>query len=142
MGGNYSGIGLNHAFSAEFNFFGDVDAAYLVIRNFQNIVMIPLELALSAPTYMYDQIFNSEKTKKSRFIKDIFLGKIPALCDPLTAFLLLAPESVTKVYRVYGEVCRDGARTKGYLAIDWLGTSDVNKPNLQIVCDMDWKFVA
>lgn len=45
MGGNYSAIGLNHAFSAEFNFHGDVDAAFIVIKNFRNTIVIPLELA-------------------------------------------------------------------------------------------------
>jgi inosine-uridine nucleoside N-ribohydrolase len=46
MGGSYSGVGLNHMFSAEFNFHGDVDAAHLVLKNFKNIIVIPLELAL------------------------------------------------------------------------------------------------
>lgn len=49
MGGSYSGVGMNHAFSAEFNFHGDVDAAYLVLKNFKNVTLIPIELAFEAP---------------------------------------------------------------------------------------------
>ena len=32
MGGSYSGIGMNEAFSAEFNFYGDVEAASIVMK--------------------------------------------------------------------------------------------------------------
>ena len=45
MGGSYSGIGMNEAFSAEFNFYGDVEAAYIVMKEFKHIVIIPIELA-------------------------------------------------------------------------------------------------
>ena len=45
MGGSYSGIGMNEAFSAEFNFYGDVEAAAIVIKEFKQIVIIPIELA-------------------------------------------------------------------------------------------------
>lgn len=122
MGGNYSGIGLNHAFSAEFNFNGDVDAAYIVMKNFKNIIVIPLELAFEGPLDNLDAVFASDKTPKSRYIKDIYEGKYQTLCDPLVAFPLLAPETVTGVYHVYGEVVKEGTRAKGFLAINWLGS--------------------
>jgi purine nucleosidase len=102
MGGSYSAVGLNHIFSAEFNFHGDVDAAYLVIRNFKNIIIIPFEIALEAPLTNFELLFASDKTPKSLFIKDIFEGKFQCLCDPLCGFPLLMPETVTGVYKVYG----------------------------------------
>ena len=52
------------------------------------------------------------------------------------------PEAVTGVYKVYGEIIREGYRTKGFLAIDWLNTRGANQPNMQIVCSMDWQLVA
>ena len=122
MGGNYSGIGLNHAFSAEFNFHGDVDATYIVIKNFKNIIIIPLELALEAPTTDFENFFASEKSEKGKFMKSIFEGKYQCLCDPLVAFPLIMPETVTGVYKVYGEIVKEGYRTRGFVAIDWLNT--------------------
>ena len=52
------------------------------------------------------------------------------------------PEAVTGVYKVYGEIVREGYRTKGFLAIDWLNTKETNLPNMQIVCSMDWQLVT
>lgn len=141
MGGSYSGVGLNHVFSAEFNFHGDVDAAYLVVKNFKNIVMIPLELALEAPNKGFEEFFKNDKTPKGQFIKDIFTDMIHCLCDPLAAFPLFMPEAITGIYDVYGEVCREGQRTKGFLSIDWLRMVGKQQPNLQIVCEMDWSLV-
>lgn len=102
MGGSYSGVGLNHMFSAEFNFHGDVDAAHLVVKNFKNIIVIPLELAFEAPNGRHDEFFKSEKTPKGLFVKDLFTNMFNILCDPLAAFPMLMPKAVTGIYHVYG----------------------------------------
>lgn len=65
----------------------------------------------------------------------------PMLCDPYSAFTMFVPDAITSVYNVYGEVCREGPRTKGFLALDWLRSKENNDPNLQIVCEMNWKMV-
>ena len=45
MGGSYSGIGMNEVYNAEFNFWGDIEAAAIVLQQYKNIVLIPLETA-------------------------------------------------------------------------------------------------
>lgn len=142
MGGNYSGLGLNHAFSAEFNFTGDVDAAHIVIKNFKDIVIIPFELPVEAPTTNFDKCFKNDRTAKGKFIQSLFDGMFQIVCDPLVAFPFITPDVVTGVYHVYGEVVKEGFRTKGFLAIDWLNTRRVTNPNLIVVCSMDWKVVT
>jgi inosine-uridine nucleoside N-ribohydrolase len=74
-------------------------------------------------------------------VKDLFTDMFNTLCDPLAAFPMLMPKTVTGMYYVYGEVCREGARTKGFLAIDWLKMKGSNEPNLQIICHLDWDLV-
>jgi len=57
MGGSYSGIGMNEAFSAEFNFFGDVEAASIIMKGFKNIVLVPIELAFEYPNQEFKKFF-------------------------------------------------------------------------------------
>lgn len=73
---------------------------------------------------------------------DIFQSIQHMVFDPVAVFAMMMPESVACVYRLYGEVMREGPRTKGFLSLDWLRTKENNEPNLQIVCDMDWKLVS
>lgn len=57
----------------------------------------------------------------------------------LACLPFLAPKVIKGVFQVYGEVCREGARTKGMLSIDWLQTKEKNPKNLQILADVDWQ---
>lgn len=143
MGGSYSGIGMNEAFSAEFNFFGDVEAASIVIKEFKNIVVVPIELAFEYPNKDFKKFFANQTTKIGKYITDIFEKMNFTLCDPLILFPIFYPEAITKVYKVYGEVCREGNRTRGFLAINWLSSkkTDHLQPNLQIVLELDYNIV-
>ena len=101
MGGSYSGIGMNETFSAEFNFYGDVEAAHIVIKDFKNVVLIPIELAFEYPSRDFENFFANQKTEVGRFISDIFEGTVYVLCDPLILFPIFFPETIMKVYEVY-----------------------------------------
>lgn len=144
VGGSYTGVGVNTAYCTEFNFNADADAAALVLKWFRNITLVPLELAFETPQTEggFAQFFTSEATEKARFIKDIFQNIKHLVFDPVAAFAVFMPKTVLGVYRVYGEVNREGSRTKGFLSIDWLRTKEKNEPNLQIINRMDWKVIA
>lgn len=135
MGGSYSGIGMNEAFSAQFNFYGDVEAAHIVMKVFKHIVIIPVELAFQYPNRDFNKFFADQNTEMGRYISNIFDKMSYILCDPLILLPIFYPNFITKVYKVYGEVCREGARTRGFLAINWLPSKNTNQfePNLQIV---------
>lgn len=102
MGGSYSGIGMNEAFSSEFNFYGDVEAASIIVKEFKNIVIIPIELAFEYPNQDFKKFFASQNTVVGRYIADIFDKMRFTLCDPLILFPIFYPDTITKVYKVYG----------------------------------------
>jgi len=144
VGGSFSAVGVNTAFCTEFNFNADADAAALVLKWFKTITLVPIELAFEAPReeHNFPDFFTNETTLKGRFIKDIFQSIQHLVFDPVAAFAVFMPETVKGIYRLYGEVSREGPRTKGFLSLDWLRSKEHNEPNLQIINDMDWKVVA
>ena len=102
MGGSYTGMGLNEAFAAEFNFHGDAEAAAIVFKQFNNIVLIPLELAFEYPKDDFDKIFGSETTEKGKFFTSLYKG-MPAslLCDPLILIPIFYPQYITRTHLVH-----------------------------------------
>jgi inosine-uridine nucleoside N-ribohydrolase len=136
IGGSFSGVGINTAFSTEFNFNADADAAALVIKHFKNITIVPIEMAFETliDKNELNRFFTNDTSNKGRFIKDLCQNIGHMVFDPLAAFAMMMPESVLKVYRIYGEVMREGPRTKGFLSLAWLKSKEINEPNLQVIC--------
>lgn len=79
-----------------------------------------MELAFEYPSHDFETFFANENTKIGKFITDIYKDMRYTLCDPLILFPIFYPQSITKVYHVYGEVSREGIRTRGFLALNWM----------------------
>ena len=114
-----------------------------MVKEFKNIVVIPIELAFEYPNRDFEKFFANQNTEVGRYVSEIFEKMNFTLCDPLICFPIFYPATITKVYKVYGEVCREGVRTRGFLAINWLSSkkTDHLQPNLQIVLEMDYDIV-
>jgi len=74
------------------------------------------------------EVFNCEKTKKSKFVSDIY-GKIkkmhdPSVCDPLALFPIFRPESVLSGMKVQMTVELSGLRTRGATKINWFDKNE------------------
>jgi inosine-uridine nucleoside N-ribohydrolase len=144
MGGSYTGMGLNEAFSAEFNFHGDAEAAAIVFKQFDNLVLLPLETAFEYPKDDFDKFFGTTTTAKGQFFTDIYKGMPTLLCDPLILIPIFFPKYVTKVHKVHAEVVTEGKRTRGFLACNWIPTplTENLKPNVQIMTGLDYACVS
>mgnify|MGYP002623837749 FL=1 len=146
MGGTVYGRGFT-MMSTEFNFDRDPDAAYRVIRDFDNVTIVPTETATTGAHTLEETIeFRSIPTKVGKFWREIsrvicidrndenskninfffveILEYVDAIYDAVTMCVALDESVIKKMVTVRATVDTRGKYTRGGLVAHW---EDVNK---------------
>ena len=144
MGGTYKTMG-NETWTAEFNFYGDPEAAQIVLgAGFSDVRILPWEVSVEQlllwPEY---QSFTALTDSRAEFFKNISGASLKVLRDQLhlpgmpipdqlAMAIALDPESVIdEEICVRAAVETEGRYGRGMLAIDWNHAS--GDPNVHIV---------
>ena len=141
MGSSDNLVGMNHAFTAEFNISLDPEAAYLVLNSFAEVVVVSFDTTICNINPKDTlHLLSDEKTKKSKFVSDIY-GEIkkkhdPSICDPLAFFPLFRPDCVQSGVKIEMIIELKGKRTRGATKVNWFN-EDPKKKNCYLVKKMD-----
>eukprot|EP00743_Colponemidia_sp_Colp-15_P000859 GILK01000948.1.p1 GENE.GILK01000948.1~~GILK01000948.1.p1 ORF type:complete len:347 (-),score=37.18 GILK01000948.1:283-1278(-) len=148
MGGSHTGRG-NATFTAEFNTYSDPEAAYIVLHEFQ-CVMVNWDVTLS---HCLDWQF-TEQWMSTAGPKGDFLGRISrailersrtseysesgfAIPDPLAMCVAIEPTLVTDSITHFASVELGGTYSRGLVVIDWAGRHTKSEKLLTIVTKLD-----
>ncbi len=71
MGGSISAFGIRQFFAAEFNFYLDAEAVYIVVEVFPRICINSFDLSFDLGTRKTLDLFMEEKRPKAKLIHDI-----------------------------------------------------------------------
>jgi len=130
MGGNYNAVGNCKSECAEFNFFTDPDAAYVVLNNSKcKLTIVPweacMEQSIEIPmSFRFNEIANIKS-----FVTDlmnpvdeaIFKPKNKAMWNSCDAFLvavfLLKDKAIEKLRKCFASVELNGEMTRGQVVI-------------------------
>ncbi|XP_066998055.2 nucleoside hydrolase [Anabrus simplex] len=146
MGGNSEGVG-NITAAAEFNFFSDPEAAYIVIENMKcPITIFPYEAALrhgGIPYKWRKEVLGALRTpqmellnKVERVILERELYGVWSRCDPIAAALAIDPAIIVEKSKCFVTVELHGQHTRGAMVVDHL--CRLNKePNVTVVKKID-----
>lgn len=147
MGGNFKGIG-NITAQAEFNFYADPEAAFIVLENLKcktYIVpwettlkkQIPLSWRWSLPKEDDREIFKvTDQMERLFFNKpELKLAANWNLCDPTIVAAFLDPDKIiTEMIERHVSVELNGHYTRGQMVIDHL---EIKKPNVFLIKKID-----
>ncbi|XP_014271522.1 nucleoside hydrolase [Halyomorpha halys] len=145
MGGNYTGMG-NITMTAEFNFYWDPEAAFIVLSELENkIVLLPWETCLSVkvPFKWREELGN--KGGKLMSLLNIIEGPIVARtsnlgykhwisADQLLAAIFINKDLIKQSKHIHATVELMGLLTRGQVVIDHLNS---HKPNIQLITEVD-----
>lgn len=110
-GGSYSSVGnvIGHP-SAEANFFFDPEAAHIVISNFKNVYVNPIELTLETDlSQEISNILKLESVKGPKHVLKYIQTKKYQTCGPLLTALSVFNRSIAPtIAKVYTEVVSAG----------------------------------
>lgn len=146
MGGAYFEVG-NITPAAEFNIYVDPEAAEIVFKSGQSIVVMPLDVTHKAmATGPRVEAFRNLGTKAGtmvaewtdffqRFDKDKYGSPGAPLHDPCVIAYLIAP-SLFSGRSVNVEIETQSELTRGMTVADWWGVTD-RKPNAMFMGDLD-----
>lgn len=147
MGGNYEGKG-NMTVSAEFNFYFDPEAAYVVLNQLQcPITLMPWEVCdRNSLSWDFYHRLRETSTPKSDFLKKIeqksaeyakvnhWGNFVPA--DEVLMAAVVNHDVITKAVDVYATVEVKGQYTWGQMVVDW--NSVLKKPkSMKLVTEID-----
>ncbi|XP_044268198.1 pyrimidine-specific ribonucleoside hydrolase RihA-like [Tribolium madens] len=142
MGGNYTAVG-NITPTAEYNFYIDPEAAFIVLDTIKKPIFILTWETCLYPKITFDWRFNVfgaktnpaiqllNQAERSIYKKD---EKIWLPCDAFLAAAFLKPEIITKKSQHYASVELHGAQTRGQIVLDHLKTK---KENVTIIEEID-----
>ncbi|XP_077981832.1 nucleoside hydrolase-like [Glandiceps talaboti] len=106
MGGNIEGVG-NIAISAEFNFFMDVEAAHIILNDFQ------CPLYISSWELCLKSCVEYARCEMSGY------DGLWILCDPIAMAVALDSTVIKRKKVAYATVEMQGSVTRGMMVIDW-----------------------
>ncbi|XP_056629569.1 nucleoside hydrolase-like [Diorhabda sublineata] len=143
MGGNFTGVG-NWTCSAEFNFYTDPEAAYIVLESLKcPIFIFPWETCL-IPKIPLDWRFSTLGTstpelkllaKAEQIIYSMHDSEEWVPCDTFLVFCYMNPEKhINKFSLHYASVELHGTLTRGQVVLDHIKKF---KPNVTIIEDID-----
>lgn len=144
MGGTYKGMG-NQTWAAEFNFYGDPEAARIVLEaGFRDLWILPWEVSVEQmllwPEYdafvaldnVRAEFFKKITGTSAKVLRDQFHLPGMPIPDQLAMAVALRPqEVVSEAVHVKASVEVEGRYGRGMLAIDWNHTS--SDANVHIV---------
>ena len=146
LGGVISGRGNSWLPAAEFNFYVDPEAAFVVLEHWKNILLVPWETVekhrlLAAEL---EELFAIEGKKADFFRRTIQLRMAQQLPlygginepDPLAMALAIDESLIIKSERKAVTVECQGSLTRGQSIVDWNGILG-KSPNVEIVLDID-----
>ncbi len=146
LGGVISGRGNSWLPAAEFNFYIDPEAAFVVLENWHNILLVPWETVeenrLSKEEL--NELFTLEGAKASFFrqtIRQRIEQQIPLYGgvnepDPLAMAIAIDEALIVKSVRKAVTVERYGSITRGQSVVDWENLLQ-KTPNVEIVLEVD-----
>ncbi|EFA03941.1 nucleoside hydrolase [Tribolium castaneum] len=142
MGGNYTAVG-NITPTAEYNFYIDPEAAFIVLDTVKKPIFILTWETCLYPKITFDWRFKVFGAKKNPAIELLNLAersvykedeKIWLPCDAFLAAAFLKPEIITKKSAHYASVELHGSQTRGQIVLDHLKTK---KENVTIIEQFD-----
>ena len=133
---------------AEFNFFNDPEAAKVVLKEFENITVLPYEPCCNCLlTWDFYDLWTNGKTKVSEFVKRSTSDSIKARasgrqgyksCDGYAMASVIDRSVVKSSQSVYATVELHGQLTRGQMIVDWYNV--MKKPsNVTVVKELDMK---
>ncbi len=146
LGGVISGRGNSWLPAAEFNFYLDPEAAFVVLENWNNILLVPWETVerhrLKADEL--EELFAIESKKADFFrctIQQRMAQQLPLYGgvnepDPLAVAIAMDESLIQKSERKAVTVECQGSLTRGQSIVDWNGILG-KKPNAEIVLEID-----
>lgn len=146
LGGVISGGGNSWLPAAEFNFYADPEAAFVVLENWNNILLVPWETVerhrLIATEL--DELFAIEGKKADFFRRTIqqrMAEQLPLYGgvnepDPLAMAIAIDESLIQKSERKAVSVECQGSLTRGQSIVDWHGILG-KSPNVEIVLEID-----
>jgi purine nucleosidase len=144
MGGTYKAMG-NETWAAEFNFYGDPEAARIVLEaGFNDLWILPWEVAVEEMLLWQEyEAFTSLEGPRAAFFESITGASVKVLRDSfhlpgmpipdqLAMAVALNPEAVVAEETfVLAGVEIEGRYGRGMLAVDWMRTG--GDPNIHLV---------
>lgn len=146
LGGVTSGRGNAWLPAAEFNFYVDPEAAYVVLENWNNLLLVPWETAekhrLNHATL--EELFALEGEKAAFFRRTIqqrWEQQLPIYGavnepDPLAIAITIDDSLILRSEKKAVTVERFGSITRGQSIVDWNGILG-KSPNAEIVLEVD-----
>ena len=147
MGGTLGGWGNTPNIAAEYNIYGDPEAAYIVLEAFPRAKMLSWETTFwCAPTQeQFIELVNIH-THRSRFFRRISLESAERnfqgiyqgwlIPDPLAMAITLKPELILESKQHYVTVELGGCSTRGQTVVDY--TNFHKKPaNIEIITEIN-----
>lgn len=146
LGGVISGRGNSWLPAAEFNFYVDPEAAYVVLENWKNILLVPWETVerhrLKATEL--DELFALEGKKADFFRRTIqqrLAQQLPLYGgvnepDPLAMAIAIDETLIQKSVRKAVTIECQGSLTRGQSIVDWNGILG-KSPNAEIVLEIN-----
>lgn len=148
MGGAYLAQGNTANYPAEFNIFGDPEAAKVVFDNWPNLTMVSWEATIDHGI-PYDSlqrllsldnprsIFLEQITRKFiKFLQNNTGGEMSFAADPLAMAVLIEPEIILDSVEKFVQIETHGSLSRGMTIVDWFDMSD-RAPNINIVRKVD-----
>jgi purine nucleosidase len=144
MGGTIAGRGNTEIMTAEFNIYGDPEAAYMTLQSFPESTMVSWETTLYHPltSQQYEELLALD-TPAARFSQAITaeLRQRPnrldvLLPDPLAMAVALEASLIRKSEFRYVTTELQGIHTRGQTVVDYRSWSS-HTPNVHVVTEID-----
>ncbi|PVD31179.1 hypothetical protein C0Q70_06591 [Pomacea canaliculata] len=150
MGGN---IGARGRVSpcAEFNFFTDPEAAFIVLKSAARIRLLPYEVCLNHHlSWEFVEEWTGADNEISRFLQDSMETPIQTAksestigfksCDGYALAVFLDDSVVKESQKIYGTVELNGYFTRGQMVVDWYNAMK-EKENICVILELNLKMI-